>query len=312
MVRKWLVTALAAALVLGVAAGCAKKGDGEAEPTAAAGATSAHSGHANSPDGAHEEDAEAAAGAHSNHGGSAGSGHEETAEAAVKTEAAWSYSADKPEPGADTTVTIRVTEAGGNAVEKFDINHEKEMHLIVVSKDLGFFNHIHPVYKGDGTFEVTTAFPASGEYKLIADYIPDGGGATTKSAWLTVGGKPGPSAKVVPDEQLSRTVDGVEVTLEAKHLMADMEVALNFAMKEAATKEPITDLQPYLGAVGHVVILSADAEQYLHVHPVDEKAKGPDATFMTTFPHAGVYKIWGQFKRGGETFVVPFTVNVPE
>ncbi|MFC4100145.1 hypothetical protein [Paenibacillus xanthanilyticus] len=329
MVRKWLVTALAAALVLGVAAGCAKK-DGEEAPAAAT--ESAHGGHSSGQEeaaatgdghGAHEDavevgeegaDETAPAEASSGHGGhrSSGGGHEESAGSAVQTEAAWSYSSDKPSPGVNTVVTIRVTDAAGKAVEKFDINHEKEMHVIVVSKDLSFFNHIHPVYKGEGEFEVTTAFPAAGEYKLIADYIPSGGGATTKSAWLTVSGTPAAPAKIEPDKQLTRTVDGVEVVLEAEHWMADMEMELNFAMKDAATKEPITDLQPYLGAVGHVVILSADAEHYLHVHPVDEQAKGPDATFMTTFPHSGVYKIWGQFQRGGETFVVPFTVNVPE
>ncbi|TYP70777.1 hypothetical protein [Paenibacillus methanolicus] len=337
MVRKWLVTALAAALVLGAATGCAKKEEGDAKPAAAT--ESGHGGHdtgqeeTSAADNGHEahdgaegggaeaaesgeqgadEAASAEAGGHSGHGSSAGGGHEESAGSAVQTEATWSYSSDKPAPGADTVATIRVTDAAGKAVEKFDINHEKEMHLIVVSKDLSFFNHIHPVYKGKGQFEVKTAFPEAGEYKLIADYIPSGGGDTTKSDWLTVDGTPAAPAKIEPDQQLTRTVDGVEVALEAPHLMADMEVELNFAMKDAATKQPITDLQPYLGAVGHVVILSADAEHYLHVHPVDEKAKGPDATFMTTFPHSGVHKIWGQFQRGGETFVVPFTVNVPE
>ncbi|MFB9325944.1 hypothetical protein ACFFSY_08385 [Paenibacillus aurantiacus] len=337
MVRKWLVATLAAALVLGVAAGCAKKEEGGAKPAAAK--AGGHDGHdaasgsdgdgdvatggdgtnegapAGEAAGGHEENAEVAAkaqGGHAGHGGSAASGHEESAGEAVKTEAAWSYSNEKPAPGVDNVVTIQVKDADGKAVEKFDINHEKEMHLIVVSKDLSFFNHIHPVYKGKGEFEVTTAFPAAGEYKLIADYMPSGGSATTQSSWLTVSGTPGAQAKIAPDKQLTRTVAGVEVTLAAEHLMADMEVELNFAMKDAATKEQITDLEPYLGAVGHVVILSADTEQYLHVHPVDEKAKGPDATFMTTFPHGGVYKIWGQFQRGGKTFVVPFTVNVPD
>ena len=66
-----------------------------------------------------------------------------------------------------------------------------------------------------------------------------------------------------------------------------------------------------IGAVGHVVVLSADASQYLHVHPTDEKAAGPDAKFMTTFPASGIYKIWGQFQHEGKVFTVPYVVKVP-
>jgi len=93
--------------------------------------------------------------------------------------------------------------------------------------------------------------------------------------------------------------------------MANMELKLNFNIKDAQTNEPVTDLQPFLGAVGHVVILTKDADKYLHVHPTDEKASGPDAEFMTTFPKSGVYKIWGQFQQNGKVFTVPFVVKVP-
>ncbi len=74
-------------------------------------------------------------------------------------------------------------------------------------------------------------------------------------------------------------------------------------------KSCINNLEPYLGAVGHVVILSADAESYLHVHPLDEKASGPDAEFATIFRKAA-YKIWGQFQHNGEILTVPFVVDV--
>lgn len=76
-------------------------------------------------------------------------------------------------------------------------------------------------------------------------------------------------------------------------------------------RKPITDLQPYLGAVGHVVILNQDGGEYLHVHPTDEKSSGQDAKFMATFPHSGVFKIWDQFQQNGKVFTVPFVVKVP-
>ncbi|WP_171909001.1 hypothetical protein [Paenibacillus sp. GP183] len=217
----------------------------------------------------------------------------------------------KPQPNQDTTVTIQIQDKNGKAIEKFDTVHEKQLHLIVVSKDLSFFNHIHPDYKGKGQFTVTTQFPAAGDYKVIADFTPSGMTAMNKSQWFTALGSAPAAKPIEPDASLTKVVDGKEVTLSFGHLMANMELNLNFNIKDAQTKQPVTDLQPYLGAVGHVVILSQDAENYLHVHPTEERAKGPDAKFMTTFPQSGVYKIWGQFQQNGKVFTVPFTVKVP-
>ena len=86
---------------------------------------------------------------------------------------------------------------------------------------------------------------------------------------------------------------------------------MTFIIHDAASKQPITDLESYLGAVGHVVALDRNAEKYLHVHPLDEQTKGPEAQFMTTFPSSGIYKIWGQFQYEGKVFTVPFVIEVP-
>lgn len=233
------------------------------------------------------------------------------APAADSTKAVWKLSDSKPQAGANTTVSVQIEDKQGKPVQKFDLNHEKMMHLIIVSKDLSYFDHIHPEYKGDGRFEIGTQFPAGGDYKLFADYLPSGGAATTKSEWVSAEGKAASTAPIAADAKLVKSVNGKEVTLTYDRLAAGTDIQLNFRLADEKTKQPITDLQPYLGAVGHVVILSADAEQYLHVHPTDEKAKGPDAKFQTRFPKSGLYKIWGQFQQNGQTFVVPFVVNVP-
>ncbi|NOU85679.1 hypothetical protein GC102_07800 [Paenibacillus sp. LMG 31460] len=230
---------------------------------------------------------------------------------AGNVQAQFKLAGDKTMPNQDTTISIKIQDKDGKPIDKFDTVHEKQMHFIIVSKDLSFFNHIHPDYKGKGEFTVTTQFPTAGEFKVIADITPTGMGAMSKSQWITVQGN-APSAKAIePDATLTKVVDGKEVTLSIDHLMAGMELNLNFNIKDAQSKQPVTDLQPYLGAVGHVVILTQDAENYLHVHPTDEKASGPDAKFMTTFPHSGVYKIWGQFQKNGKVFTVPFVVKVP-
>lgn len=246
------------------------------------------------------------------HGGHGGN-HGEEAKAGVgaSVQALWKLSSAKPMAKQNTTLTLQIQDGQGKPIEKFDINHEKQMHLIVVSKDLSYFDHIHPEYKGKGVFEVSTAFPAGGEYKLVADFIPAGMTATTQTHWIQVEGEKAPQVQVQPEARLAKTADGKNITLTTDgQLAAGKELTLKFHMEDAATNQPVTNLQPYLGAVGHVVIMSADAEQYLHVHPMDEKSTGPDALFMTTFPKAGIYKVWGQFQQNGKVFIVSYVIQV--
>ncbi len=114
-----------------------------------------------------------------------------------------------------------------------------------------------------------------------------------------------------PDLSLTKVVNNIEVNLSFDHLMSGMDSDMIFTFKDTKTKESITNLQPYLGAVGHIVILSADLGMYLHVHPIEDKTNEPDAKFITWFPKSGIYKIWGQFQQEGKVFIVPFVVEVP-
>ncbi|MEH7455315.1 hypothetical protein [Gottfriedia acidiceleris] len=219
---------------------------------------------------------------------------------------------ETPQSGKKVTLTINVKDEEGKPVKDFELEHEKLMHLIVISKDLSFFDHIHPEYKGDGKFEIVPNFPSGGEYKLYADFVPKGESKIVKSSIVKVEGQEDQPTNLVADQKLTKVIDGKEITLTFDHLMTNMELPMTFKIKDAKTKKPITNLQPYLGAIGHVVAISGDTENYLHVHPMDENTTGPDAKFMTSFPKKGLYKIWGQFQHDGKVFIVPFTVNVPE
>ncbi|WP_281886318.1 hypothetical protein [Paenibacillus sp. YYML68] len=243
------------------------------------------------------------------HGGHSGHGEQK---ADVPVKAVWSFSKEKPQPNEQMTLTLQINDTTGKPIEGFDISHEKKLHLIVVSKDLSYFDHLHPEYRGTGQFVVSTKLPRDGAYKLIADFIPSGAAQKTETHWLEVGNvSQATVAAVEPESQLKKTVNGKEVTLAFDKLQAGHDVQMTFSFKDEASGKPITNLQPYLGAVGHVVIMSSDVEQYIHNHPLDEKASGPDAVFGTSFPVSGVYKIWGQFQHQGESFLVPFVVKVP-
>lgn len=238
-------------------------------------------------------------------------GNDTTKNDEMSVEAIWTTTPTTPEIDDEVSVTVQFNNSNGESIQKFDINHEKLLHLIVVSRDLSFFKHLHPEYKGDGNFEVNMAFPKGGDYKLIADFIPTGGNQMTESYWLTVKGDPTNEA-IVPNIEMTKVVDGKKVNLSFDQLKASQEVEMTFTLADEKSGDPITNLEPYLGAVGHVVIISSDAELYIHNHPTDEKAMGPEARFMTEFPKSGTYKIWGQFQHEGKVITVPFVVQVPE
>jgi hypothetical protein len=223
----------------------------------------------------------------------------------------WNFADPKLQANKPEALTIQIYGANNKPIQDFEIQHEKKMHLIVVSQDLSFFNHIHPEFKGNGKFQITTKFPHGGKYRLIADFVPKGASKTVEMKWVDVQGKQVKPQPLIPDTNMTKTVDGKEVTLSFdKALKANQEIMMTFNFKDAKTKQPLKNLQTYLGAVGHVVILSADANNYLHVHPMDEQGMGPDAMFHTTFPHKGVYKIWGEFKHQNKVITVSYVVKV--
>ena len=76
--------------------------------------------------------------------------------------------------------------------------------------------------------------------------------------------------------------------------------------------EPVTDLQPYLEAYGHLVALRAGDLAYLHVHPDGAPGdgttpSGPDITFYAEVPSAGAYRLYLDFQHGDEVRTAAFT-----
>ena len=162
-----------------------------------------------------------------------------------------------------------------------------------------------------GVFEVPVTFAAAGEYKLIADFQPVGSRPLWRSEWARVQGRAAYEPVLLPDKQLVRSAQGMNVSLNFDQPpQAEAEVKMTFTFERQGDGAAVTDLEPYLGAVGHVVIVDSEIEHYLHVHPLNEQATGPRATLAATFPTSGQYKIWGQFQRGGSIVIVPFVVNV--
>lgn len=112
-----------------------------------------------------------------------------------------------PEPG---RFSFTITGPNGKPVTKFDVEHEKRLHLIVVRRDTAGFQHVHPEMAPDGTWRVPLTLPAAGSYRAFADFAPTGGKPMTLGTDLSVAGDYRP-ATFAP----SRTalVDGYQVEL---------------------------------------------------------------------------------------------------
>lgn len=217
-----------------------------------------------------------------------------------------------PIPRQPTTFTLAIRTHAGKAVTQFERFQEELMHLIIVSDDFQVFQHLHPRYLGDGQFQVTTTLPQGGGYTLIADYKPAGADETV--AMIPIAAQGMPPASSTPTSQTTQVIGTTAVELKLPQpLKAGSAVEVAFRLRDAATQQPVTDLRPYLGEAGHLVILREttplEPADYLHAHAVDRQ---PQETirFMTQFPVPGRYKLWGQFQRGEQIVTAPFWVTV--
>jgi hypothetical protein len=229
-------------------------------------------------------------------------------------------------PGQPTTFRFSVHHPiSGAPARDFAVMHEKLFHLFVISRDLEEFAHIHPEHHADGSFTIQHTLPKPGHYKLFADFLPMGGGAQiTGHPLATVGVESdltAATATLTPDAVLAKTVDGVKVEIlnERATILGGEEVDLIFRFTDAKTDTPITDLERYLGAWGHLVILSEDMTDYVHAHPREETQPdpnvpslgGPEVLFDALLPKPGTYRAWLQFQRGGVLSTVSFTFAAP-
>jgi hypothetical protein len=72
----------------------------------------------------------------------------------------------------------------------------------------------------------------------------------------------------------------------------------------------VRDLEPYLGALGHLVALREGDLAFLHVHPGTEEGSGPRIAFRAAFPSQGRYRLFLQFAHEGRVQTAAFTVEV--
>jgi hypothetical protein len=199
-------------------------------------------------------------------------------------------------------------------VPSFAIVHDRPFHLFIVDRSLDYFEHVHPDPAGEGTFELRQGIPP-GEYMLIADFLPHGGTSQTVQRAIVTPGHDAvlmPAAPRLLDGPRERVVDGIRFVLDAPEIRARREATLRVTMSDAATGAPLTDLEPYLGAPAHLLIVNADLTDAVHGHPLETDTRGPTVTFEPLMPVEGMYKLWVQVQRRGTVITAAFVVVATE
>jgi hypothetical protein len=213
--------------------------------------------------------------------------------------------------GAPAQLALRILDPSGQPVVAFDDLHERQLHLIVVDRQLATFQHVHPVMDAEGVWTVDIELDTAGVYRVFTDIQPSAlGEQLTLGADLVVPG----DIEVLPDLAASATsaVDGYRVTLDGTIRAGGTS---DVTLTVARDGDPVTDLDPYLGAYGHLVAVRDGDLAYLHVHPNGEPGDGatepgPEIGFGVSAPGPGTYRLFLDFSHGGVVRTADFTVVV--
>jgi hypothetical protein len=212
--------------------------------------------------------------------------------------------------GAAADFAFRITGPDGHPVTAYTPTHDKDLHLIVVRRDLSGYQHLHPRMAADGTWSAPLTVAAAGQYRIFADFQPAARGeALTLGVDVPAAGSYQP--RPLPQPARTATVDGYQVGLTGD-LVPGTESKVTLRVSKSG--RPVTDLQAYLAAYGHLVALREGDLAYLHVHPDGapgdgRTAPGPDITFYAQVPSAGAYRLFLDFQHGGTVRTAEFTAH---
>ena len=212
-----------------------------------------------------------------------------------------------------TGVRLRVRDPDGARVSSFATVHEREFHLFIISRSLEYFAHVHPERADkDGRFDLTHDLPP-GDYMFLADFLPYGGTTQMLQRAIVTPGYAGRLFAEPPrltEGPAEAVVDGVRVRIADQDLAAGKSGCVKFELTDAVANAPIGDLEPFLGAPAHLLIVKPDLTDAIHAHPEEQTTGGPTVSFDPLLPAPGLYKLWVQFQRKGKVSTASFVVSV--
>ncbi len=190
-------------------------------------------------------------------------------------------------------------------VEKFTVVHEKLFHAFIVSRDLQFFVHDHPIWD-NGAFHYDIAFPKPGHVPRARRFLPGSRGAAAASP--TRSSSPEPSRRAAPLARDYSAKDAENLKVEFSTSPPETPIA-GMTTQMRVGVAPGDGLEKYLGAWGHMLVASDDLIDMMHTHPFIADGS-PEMQFSLVFPRPRIYRVWVQFQRNGVVNTAHFDVPV--
>ena len=165
--------------------------------------------------------------------------------------------------------------------------HEKLLHLILVRRDMAHFAHEHPTLDPMASSASATPSPPA---------------ATTASSPTSPQRARAPRPSTRPFPSAGKPQAPAPLPSELADLVSTSQVPVRRTVPVTVQIKDPANLEPYLGALGHLILIHEDAETFVHSHPDDRAASPGTLVFLARFPKPGVYRGWLQFQRAGKVF----------
>ncbi|HEU5122029.1 MAG TPA: hypothetical protein VFT59_04225 [Candidatus Saccharimonadales bacterium] len=225
------------------------------------------------------------------------------------------------QPGQPSMLEFTVVDKDGKRLnqDQYKIEHEKRMHVIVASQDLTQFQHVHPVFDtGTNSYKLPHfVFPVTGNYRIFTDFVVDSHGEMNSMSdhagvqyQDVIVGNPSDEVSPLGSPTTSDTANGITVDLVVKPGEADTKKVLEFTLTQNG--QPVTNLQKYLGALGHLVVLREGDLEYIHTHALSTEIENQTGkvSFEVDFKQSGTYKAFAQFQHENSVTTTDFVIKI--
>ena len=189
------------------------------------------------------------------------------------------------------------------------VTHEKPLHLMLVRDDLQYYQHLHPEFV-DGNWTVKTQVAEQGKYEMYVDIDPKEENPIVLRVPLTIGGATKEKMFPTVSRDLTAIVDGITASLDKAELgRKTTEITLRYKLTQ--NSQPLSQIQAYLGAFGHVVALKhGEPDHFVHAHPLTETVpQNGIVEFEINLQEKGMYTIFAQFNINGKIKTFPITLE---
>ncbi|MBE1489333.1 copper resistance CopC family protein [Plantactinospora soyae] len=211
--------------------------------------------------------------------------------------------------GASADYSFRIVGTDRRPATRFAVMHDKPLHMIVVGRDLAGYQHLHPTMAPDGTWTVPLRLARAGGYRVYADFTVTGGDGTQVPLVLGVDHVvPGAHTPVAVPAAQPQTTAGPFTVAMAGTPTVGVTAPMTFRVNRTDGTAP-AQLERYLGAYGHLVVVREGDLGYVHVHPELELVDGAVKFWLTT-PSAGRYRAFFDFQVAGQVHTAEYTMDV--